>query len=137
MAVKLIPQDLATLQEAYEMRLEEYKALRAASQWQGAVLHSGFLLELALKIAICKHLDEPKLPRIFQVHDLELLFYCSGLRKTHGNYPVLQRNLTIVVTNWSLDLRYEKHKITQGKADKVHQALFDVANGLLTFLSTL
>ncbi len=78
MALKLIEQDVTTLRQAYQERKVEYDALRAASRWSGAILYAGTLLELALKVVICKHLGVSKLPAIFQVHDLELLLYCSG-----------------------------------------------------------
>ncbi len=119
------------------MRKEEYEALYSAGKWQGAVVQAGFLLELALKIAICKNIDEQNLPRIFQVHDLELLLYCSGLRQTFESKPELQRNFTVVLTNWSPELRYERAVITQKKSNEVHQALFDSSHGLLTFLATI
>lgn len=137
MPIKIIPQNISMLQEAYQMRMEEYQVLRSAEKWQGAVLQAGFLLELALKIAICKNLDEPNLPRIFQFHDLELLLYCSGLRKTFRSNPNLHRNFTIVLSNWSLDLRYERRVITKTKSEEVHQALFDSTYGVLTFLSSI
>ncbi|MEK7728041.1 MAG: hypothetical protein AAB354_06465 [candidate division KSB1 bacterium] len=137
MSVKFISQDLATLHEALQMRKEEYEALYSAGKWQGAVVQAGFLLELALKIAICKNLGEQNLPRIFQVHDLELLLFCSGLGQTFKSKPALQRNFTVVLTNWSPELRYEKSLITKKKSDDVHQALFDPSHGLLTFLATI
>jgi hypothetical protein len=136
-AVKFISQDLATLHEALHMRKEEYETLYAAGKWQGAVVQGGFLLELALKIAICKNLGEENLPRIFQVHDLELLLFCTGLRQTFESKPELQRNFTVVQRNWSPELRYERALITQKKSDEVHHALFDSPHGLLTFLATI
>jgi hypothetical protein len=137
MVNKFISQDLATLYEAYQMRKDEYEVLYSAGKSQGAVLHAGFLLELALKIAICKRLDEPNLPRIFQVHDLELLLHCSGLHKTFRSMPDLYRNFGIILKNWSTELRYERMVITPKIAVEVHQALFDSPNGVLTFLSSL
>jgi len=137
MAAKFIPQDMATLEEAFQMRKEEYEILHAAGQWQGAVLHAGFVVELALKIAICKKLNEPKLPRIFQVHDLELLLHCSGLRKTFEGKPDLYRNFGLVLNHWSTELRYEKAVINKAISNKIHRALFDPASGIVTFLSTL
>ena len=137
MAVKFIPQDMATLNEAYQLRKDEYETLYNAGKWQGAVLHGGFMLELALKIAICKKLDEPKLSRIFQVHDLELLLHCSGLRKTFESKPDLYRNFGVVLKHWSAELRYERAMITKAISNKVHRALFDPTSGVIPFLSTL
>jgi hypothetical protein len=77
------------------------------------------------------------LPRIFQVHDLELLLHCSGLRKTFESKPDLYRNFGVVLKHWSTELRYEKAMITKAISNKIHHALFDPANGVVTFLSTL
>lgn len=55
MALKFIQQDAATLREAYQERKAEYDALRAAGRWPGAILLAGTLLELALKLVLCKH----------------------------------------------------------------------------------
>jgi len=69
MALKFIEQDATTLRNAYQERKAEYDALRAAGRWSGAVLYAGTLLELALKLVLCKHFNVPQLPVIFQVHD--------------------------------------------------------------------
>ncbi len=81
MALKFIEQNAKTLLQAYEERKAEYEALRATNRWSGAILYAGTLLELALKLAICKLLGVANLPAIFQVHDLDLLLYCSGQQK--------------------------------------------------------
>ena len=74
MALKLIQQDASTLHEAYHERKAEYDALRAAERWSGAILLAGTLLELALKMVLCKHLRVSKLPTIFQVTLLTCCF---------------------------------------------------------------
>jgi accessory colonization factor AcfC len=71
MNVKVITQDVATLRQAFQQRKREYDALRTAGEWAGAVLHAGILVELALKIAICKNMNVTHLPRVYQVHDLD------------------------------------------------------------------
>jgi hypothetical protein len=134
---KVIAEDVATLRQAYQLRKREYDALRAAGEWSGAVMHAGILVELALKIAICKNMDVTHLPKAFQVHDLDYLLYCTGLQNTFLNDPDLLRNFTVGTTRWSMDMRYKGAITTQRKADKIHQALFDPANGVLTFLSTI
>lgn len=57
MPLKFIQQNVTTLHEAYNERKAEYDALRAAGRWSGAVLYAGTLLELALKLLMCKHED--------------------------------------------------------------------------------
>ncbi|NUO83998.1 hypothetical protein HUU05_28315 [candidate division KSB1 bacterium] len=135
MALKLIQQDAGTLREAFDERKGEYEALRAAGKWSGAVLYAGTLLELALKLAISKHLGVTNLPTIFQVHDLDLLFYCSGQYRRLDSDDLLQENFSVVYKRWSLALRYEGATKTQRDADDFDQALFDSPHGVITFLS--
>jgi len=134
---KVIAEDVATLRQAYQLRKREYDALRAAGEWSGAVMHAGTLVELALKIAICKNMDVTHLPKAFQVHDLDYLLYCTGLQNAFLNNPELLRNFTVGTTRWSMEMRYKGAITTQRKAEKIHQALFDPTNGVLTFLSTI
>ncbi len=135
MALKLILQDATTLHEAYLERKAEYEALRAAERWSGAVLHAGTLLELAFKLAISKHLGVTNLPAIFQVHDLDLLYYCCGQYSRFKSDKLLQENFSIVHKRWSMALRYEGATKTQRDAEDFDQALFDSAHGVITFLS--
>jgi len=135
MAIKFIKQDAGILLEAYNARKEEYEALRATGKWSGAISHAGILLELALKLTICKHIGATELPVMFQIHDLELLLYCSGQRNNFSSKPILERNFDIVLKRWSMDLRYQGATKTQVDSDAVHQALFDPINGILIFLS--
>jgi hypothetical protein len=135
MALKFIQQDAVTLREAYQERKAEYDALRAAGRWSGAVLHAGILLELALKLVMCKHLGLSNLPTIFQVHDFELLLSCSGQQSRIADDAVLQTNFLLIHKRWSLSLRYEGAMKTQQDADDFDQALFDSSHGIITFLS--
>ena len=135
MAIKFILQDATTLREAYEARKEEYEALRVAGKWSGAISHGGILLELALKLAICKQIGETKLPTMYQIHDLELLLYCSGLRRSFHSNSNLLLHFDVVKSHWSIDLRYEGSTKTQADSDLVHQALFESSTGVLPFLS--
>jgi hypothetical protein len=135
MALKLIEQDATTLRQAYDERKAEYDALRAAGRWSGAILYAGTLLELVLKLVICRHLGVAKLPTFFQVHDLELLLYCSG---HWGHFPIgtaLETNFSIIHHNWSMALRYEGGTKTQQESDRFDRALFDPSNGVITYLS--
>lgn len=65
MALKLISQDLGSLRAAYDARQAEYQTLRAGEQWSGANLHSGTLMEFALKLFKCKQLRLKQLPAVF------------------------------------------------------------------------
>lgn len=135
MAIKLIQQDANTLLEAYHERKAEYDALRAAERWSGAILHAGTLLELALKMVLCKHLGVSKLPAIFQVHDLELLFYCSGHYSHLMSDTLLRQNFSLIYDNWSIALRYEGAIKVRQDADAFDAALFGPTHGMITFLS--
>ncbi len=135
MAIKFIKQDAKVLLAAYNARKEEYDALRATKQWSGAISHGGILLELALKLVLGRNIGATELPVMFQIHDLELLLYCSGFRNDFLNNAVLQHNFKIVSSRWSMELRYKGATYTSADSDLVHQALFDPLNGVLTFLS--
>lgn len=135
MALKFIQQDVTTLREAYAERKAEYDALRAASRWPGAILYAVTLLELALKLVMCKHLGVSNLPTIFHVHDLDLLLCCSGKESLVGTNPNLRTNFLLIHKRWSMSLRYEGATQTRQDADDFHQALFDSSYGVITFLS--
>jgi len=135
MALKFIQQDATTLRAAYQERKAEYDALRAAGRWTGAVLYAGTLLELALKLVMCRHLGVTNLPTIFQVHDLDLLLCCSGQQSRFGSGTVLHKNLSRIQDHWAMALRYEGAIKTQQDADDCDKALFDPAHGLIPFLS--
>ncbi len=135
MALKFIQQDAATLREAFLERKAEYEALRAAGRWSGAVLYGGTLLELALKLVMCKHLGITNLPTIFQIHDLDLLLCCSGQLSRFKPGTALETNFSFIQNNWSMALRYEGAVRTQQNSEQINQALFDPANGVLTYLS--
>ncbi len=135
MALKFIQQDATTLREAYLERKSEYDALRAAGRWSGTVLHGGTLLELALKVVMCKHLDITNLPTIFQVHDLNLLLCCSGQWSRFAPGTVLEKNYSLILDDWSMSIRYEGPIKSQQDSNRFDQALFDPANGVITYLS--
>jgi len=67
MALKFIQQDATTLREAVAERKREYDSLRTAGNWSGAMLHAGILLEVALKLAICKHLKVSDLVKFARI----------------------------------------------------------------------
>ncbi len=135
MALKLIEQDAKTLLQAYEERKAEYEALRATGKWSGTILYIGTLLELALKLAICKLMGVSNLPTIFQVHDLDLLLYCSGQQKRFEEGTALRKNFSKIQDHWAMALRYKGAVKTQQDSDDCDKALFDLSHGLLTVLS--
>ena len=135
MALKLIQQDALKLREAYDERKAEYDALRAAGRWAGAVLLAGTLLELTLKLVLCKHFGVANLPTIFQIHDLDLLFYCSGQYGRLATDSLLRQNFSFILKNWSMALRYEVAIKTKLDAEAFDVALFNSTHGVITILS--
>jgi hypothetical protein len=63
-----------------DARLADFQALWKAGRWHTAVYIGGYALEEYLKCAICKSLDSPQLPRVFEYHDLASLLFYSGLQ---------------------------------------------------------
>ena len=63
----------------WQDRLAEGKALLAASYHAWAMATGLFALEIRLKVLICKRLKIDKLPRAFEIHDLDglLLLHTS------------------------------------------------------------
>ena len=68
-------------------RLDDAKALLAASRYGGAVYVCGYAVEVGLKSRICRTLDWAEFPgtsgefqayRSFQTHDLDVLLRLSG-----------------------------------------------------------
>lgn len=135
MALKLILQNAEKLREAYHARKAEYEILRAGEQWSGAILHAGTLVELALKLVICKNLGVSQLPTLFQIHGLELLLYCSGLWSRSKSIMELQQNFSFLFDRWSMALRYEGASQAQQDADDFDRALFEQPYGVISFLS--
>lgn len=132
--MKTIKQDVTMLRAAYEQRLEEYRALRAAKQWAGSIYLAGIVVEIALKLVIGRHLGVAELPDIFKSHDLELLRYCSGLEPEFDGRPRLSENFTALNTTWRIDLRYQGAK-SETESDAIDKALHEPNEGLLSFLS--
>lgn len=132
MALSLMVQDTTTLEQAYLERKSEYDILRSAGKWSGAILQAGFLVELMFKRVICKNMGVSKLPKVFQLHDLEFLLYCSGRQAEFDSNVELHKNFMLIHSKWSLDLRYEGATRTQAEADSIDNALFDTNNGVIT-----
>ncbi|MDZ7289541.1 MAG: hypothetical protein ONB42_06375, partial [candidate division KSB1 bacterium] len=72
----------------YYERKVEYDALRAAGRWSGAILYAGILLELALKLVLCKPLGVFRLPTIFRVHVLICCFIVAANKLVSRPIPL-------------------------------------------------
>jgi hypothetical protein len=108
--------DVATAQELKELaflRMKEAETLFDAGLYDGAAYLCGYVVELALKARICKHLCLPEYPdsgthkKFFAVHDFDHLLLLSGLKPevslTHD--PELFNNWS-VATPWNPERRY-------------------------------
>lgn len=120
-----------------EARLEDAKALVAASRYDGAVYLGGYAVEIALKIRICKTLNWIDYPMTrgefqnygsFRTHDLDVLLHLSGV-ETDIKLKFLADWST--VTQWNPELRYK----SIGSATRASAAeLVQSAEKLVRFL---
>lgn len=78
---------VAELDRIAHARLDDAKALLAASRYDGATYVCGYAVEVALKARICRILNWPVFPstrsefqayRSFQTHELDVLLRLSG-----------------------------------------------------------
>lgn len=104
-------------------RAEDAKALFEAKRYDGAVYTCGYVVELALKIRICKTLKWQNYPptksqdfKAFKSHNLDFLLTCSGKEtEIKNNFFNLW---SFFISNWNSEMRYENRKIdVQGAAE--------------------
>jgi hypothetical protein len=62
-------------------RLSDANALLAAGRSASSIASGLYALEMRLKVIICKRLDLMRLPKAFEIHDLEALLILTGLKK--------------------------------------------------------
>lgn len=103
------------------------QALLNAKRYDSAVYLSGYVVELALKIRICKTLKWEKYPpnnaqdfKAFKTHSLEFLLICSGKETL-----IKKNHLTLwsyFTSNWNSEMRYDNRKITKQAATEVLNA---------------
>lgn len=113
-------------------RLDDAKALVAASRLEGAIYLSGYAIEMALKARICVTLDWVGFPSglgefaglsNFKTHDLDVLLKLSGMeRRLKANAAGTQA--WSVVRNWYPELRYRPiGSVTPADAHAMIQAV--------------
>jgi hypothetical protein len=98
-----------------------------------------YSLEIQLKVLICKRLNLDKLPKAFEIHELESLLVLCGLQAASDSAsPDLRYNWAQIV-NQSLrvnDMRYKSStNWTQADAQAFLQQLRDPPDGVLPWLS--
>jgi hypothetical protein len=94
-----------------KVRLKEADILLTAGYYDGAAYLCGYVVEMALKARICKHLgvvdypDSGKLARVYAVHDLDQLLLLSGLKpKVDPTQPIFVT--WSVAVPWRPERRY-------------------------------
>jgi HEPN domain-containing protein len=126
------------LQELARLRLREAEALFAARLYDGCVYLCGYVVELALKAAICATLAIPEYPDepMFRTHRFKELILLAGLREQiTPAHPGLLNNWS-VATDWKPDWRYQPvGTYGQAQAKIVLEALKADPDGVLPYLS--
>ncbi len=108
-------------------RAEDAKALFKAKRYDGAVYTCGYVVELALKIRICKTLKWDNFPptssqdfKAFKSHNLNFLLTCSGREAQIKNKYFNQ--WSFFTSNWNSEMRYENRKIDEQDAAEMLKA---------------
>jgi HEPN domain-containing protein len=134
----------AELQQLATERIEDARALLAASQWPGAYYLAGYSVECALKSCVLAYIErtgiifeDKKYAEKCWTHDLEDLVRQAGLtverdRATGSNLNLCQNWL--IAKDWSESSRYRRS--TQLQAEKLFTAITDHTDGVLPWLKT-
>ena len=69
------------LEAATDARLKDAIALIECGRPAAAILMGLYTVEIRLKVVICRRLDLDRLPKPFEIHDIEELIIGSGLSK--------------------------------------------------------
>lgn len=120
-------------------RLKEAKLLHLNGYYDGAVYLCGYVLEVALKARICKHLKVNEYPEKiggFKIHDFSDLLILSGLsNKINASSNMLLFTNWNIVTTWQPDMRYKPvGSSTRQASEDLISALEDSTNGVFTFI---
>jgi hypothetical protein len=100
---------LADLEAAAIERLQDAEMLFTGGSFASAIAMGVYSLEIHLKVRICKKLNLIKLPKAFEIHELESLLVLSGRQGARDSAPpAVQRNWEeIVVQSLQInELRY-------------------------------
>ena len=131
---------LVDLEIAWQDRLAEGKVLLAANHHAWAMATGLYALEIRLKVLICKRLRIDKLPRAFEIHDLDGLLLLSGLSN-----QLLVKKASAVRSNWNSiinesrslnEFRYGPASRWNGpQATQFYQNLEDLPDGVFPWQS--
>jgi len=141
--------DRIQLKKLSVSRLKAAKILLRESDFDGAVYIVGYVLELALKAAICKRLNLSNYPDkgsptvknevadIFRTHDFGILSTFAGLSNDLSLATASSRLLQnwSDLTSWKPGSRYEPlGTYTRNDAERLIEALEESPDGILTWI---
>ena len=130
----------ADLDLAWKDRLKDAEAMLKAKRPAAAIASGIYALEIRLKTMICGKLELKRLPRAFEIHDLDGLLLLAGL---HAR--LLEQSSTMLLDNWNAvkkmaaqinELRYtpnRRWKLSQ--AETLLRQLQGPHDGVMVWLS--
>lgn len=136
--------DLKTLAE---VRLKEARVLHRNRLYDGSAYLYGYVVELALKARICKHLNISEYPDtgdfkpIFNSHDFDRLLLLSGLQQEINIANPSNKKLYtnwLLLTQWKPEQRYQPSgTYSQSQSRELLRALTSRRWGFYSWISTI
>lgn len=120
-----------------DARLADFRALWKARRFHTAVYIGGYALEEYLKCAICKALDSPQLPRVFEYHELDSLLFYSGLKARMQRDSHVRASFGEICGIWREGMRYEdpnNPKFSDATCRNMETWLNDKRKGVIPWL---
>jgi hypothetical protein len=130
------------LDVAWTDRLVDAEHLMSAGRYPTAIAMGLYALEIRLKARICQHLHLDRLPKPFEIHDLEGLMMVSGLRHALSKArPVkIRTNWARIIKEFAADhneLRYLPNTSkTQLEAEEFFVLLKEPSTGVIPWISS-
>lgn len=135
---------VAELDRIAQARLDDAKALLAATRYDGAIYLCGYAVEVVLKARICRTLNWPEFPatrsefqayKSFQTHELDVHLRLSGQEPNVKQHHFAHWN---VVAEWKSESRYNVvGTAQQGGADGMIRAAEEVLTELVNNFARL
>ena len=130
------------LQELACLRLQEAEALYTAACYDGCAYLCGYVVELALKAAICSTFGVPEYPErgsrlreSLRTHDFDDLKLLAGMEQAFTISPQLLANWS-VASEWEPGRRYEpKGTYDEVAARSILEAVRAYPDGVLACIS--
>jgi hypothetical protein len=131
--------DRAELEKAWRDRVREAEILRKAGRYATAIVTGIYSVEILLKVKICKKLDLARLPRAFEIHDLDSLLLLAGLsgKIDRPRWSGVRDSWVLLVkTSESLnEMRYSSHaRWSEADAAGFFACLTGTPQGVLPWL---